>query len=91
VIVNAKRVPSGGALEISRKDFRAVDRASVTSLPADGKLAAQAAKLGKPMAEVATGKMAGRSTLCRDGAQPCNRRALRCRGKPAGPSRWSTI
>ena len=39
--------------------FRAVDRAPVDIVfPDDGKLAAQAAKLGKPMAEVATGKMA---------------------------------
>ena len=33
--------------------------------PQDGKLAAQAAKLGKPLAEVATGKMAAPfNTLC---------------------------
>ena len=52
-------MPSGGALEISRKDFeQSIERPVDLVIPADGKLAAQAAKLGKPMAEVATGKMA---------------------------------
>src|SRR3990170_7457278 len=59
VIVVANRVPSGGALEISRKDFeQSIERQVDIVFPADGKLAAQSAKLGKPMAEVATGKMA---------------------------------
>ena len=59
VIVVANAVPSGGALEISRKDFeQSIERSVDIVIPADGKLAAQAAKLGKPMAEVASGKMA---------------------------------
>jgi pilus assembly protein CpaE len=59
VIVVANGVPSGGALEISRKDFeQSIERPVDIVIPHDGKLAAQAAKLGKPMAEVATGKMA---------------------------------
>jgi pilus assembly protein CpaE len=59
VIVVANRVPSGGALEISRKDFeQSIERPVDVVFPVDGKLAAQAAKLGKPMAEVASGKMA---------------------------------
>jgi pilus assembly protein CpaE len=58
VIVVANGVPSGGALEISRKDFeQSIERSVDIVIPADGKLAAQAAKLGKPMAEIATGKM----------------------------------
>jgi pilus assembly protein CpaE len=59
VIVVANGVPSGGALEISRKDFeQSIERPVDIIFPVDGKLAAQAAKLGKPMAEVASGKMA---------------------------------
>jgi pilus assembly protein CpaE len=59
VIVVANRVPSGGALEISRKDFeQSIERGVDIVFPIDSKLAAQAAKLGKPMAEVASGKMA---------------------------------
>ena len=59
VIVCVNRVPSGGALEISRKDFeQSIERPVDIVFPVDAKLAAQAAKLGKPMAEVASGKMA---------------------------------
>ena len=59
VIVVANAVPSGGALEISKKDFeQSIERPVDIVFQEDGKLAAQAAKLGKPMAEVATGKMA---------------------------------
>src|ERR687891_2117151 len=59
VIVVANRVPSGGALEISRKDFeQSIERPVDIVFPVDGKLAAQAAKLGKPVAEVASGKIA---------------------------------
>jgi pilus assembly protein CpaE len=57
VIVIANRVPSGGALEISRKDFeQSIERKVDIVFGEDGKTAAQAAKLGKPVAEVATGK-----------------------------------
>jgi pilus assembly protein CpaE len=59
VLVVANGVPSGGALEISRKDFeQSIERPVDIVFPYDAKLAAQAAKLGKPMAEVAGGKMA---------------------------------
>jgi pilus assembly protein CpaE len=59
VIVVANGVPSGGALEISRKDFeQSIERPVDIVFPYDAKLAAQSAKLGKPLAEVATGKMA---------------------------------
>src|SRR5437763_12001159 len=58
VVVVANGVPSGGALEISRKDFeQSIERPVDIVFPYDAKLAAQAAKLGKPMAEVASGKM----------------------------------
>jgi pilus assembly protein CpaE len=57
VIVVANGVPSGGALEISRKDFeQSIERQVDVVFPLDAKLAAQSAKLGKPMAEIATGK-----------------------------------
>jgi pilus assembly protein CpaE len=60
VIVIANGVPSGGALEISRKDFeQSIERPVDIVFPYDAKLAAQSAKLGKPMAEVASGKMSG--------------------------------
>src|SRR6187455_3861701 len=59
VIVATNRTPSGGGLEISKKDFeQSIERPVDIVIPQDGKLAAQAAKLGKPMAEVASGKMA---------------------------------
>jgi pilus assembly protein CpaE len=59
IVVVANRMPSGGALEISRKDFeQSIERDIDVVFPDDGKLAAQAAKLGKPMAEVAGGKVA---------------------------------
>jgi len=59
VVVVANGVPSGGALEISRKDFeQSIERAVDIVFPYDAKLAAQAAKLGKPLAEVSSGKMA---------------------------------
>jgi pilus assembly protein CpaE len=59
VIVVANAVPSGGALEISRKDFeQSIERPVDVVFPYDSKVAAQAAKLGKPMAEVASGKLA---------------------------------
>jgi pilus assembly protein CpaE len=60
VVVVANRTPSGGALEISKKDFeQSIERPVDIMFPSDPKLAAQAAKLGKPMAEVASGKVAG--------------------------------
>jgi len=54
VIVVANRVPAGGALEISRKDFESsIERPINFVIPEDAKLVAQSAKLGKPLAEVA--------------------------------------
>jgi len=59
VLVVANGVATGGALEISRKDFeQSIERPVDLVFPYDLKLAAQAAKLGKPMAEVAGGKIA---------------------------------
>jgi pilus assembly protein CpaE len=58
VLVVANGVANGGALEISRKDFeQSIERPVDIVFAYDAKLAAQAAKLGKPMAEVATGKL----------------------------------
>ena len=54
VLVVANRVPAPGVSEISQKDFEtSIERKVDLVLPLDQKLAAQAAKLGKPLAEVA--------------------------------------
>ncbi len=52
VFVVANRVHPGAGLEITRKDFEgSIERKIDYTLPFDQKLAAQAAKLGKPLAE----------------------------------------
>ena len=54
VTVIANRVVSGGAIEISRKEFEeSIEHKVNLCIPYDAKLAAQAAKLGKPLAEIA--------------------------------------
>jgi pilus assembly protein CpaE len=54
VLVVANRVHANGATEISRKDFESsIERKVDVVVPFDTKLAIQAAKLGKPIAEVA--------------------------------------
>ena len=76
VIVVSNRVPSGGALEISKKDFeQSIERSIDIVFPDEAKVAAQAAKLGKPMAEVATRQARGAvHDLVEHGAEPCQRR-----------------
>ena len=95
VIVVANGVPSGGALEISRKDFeQSIERTVDIVFPYDAKLAAQAAKLGKPMAEVASGKMAAPfNTLSSMVLSHASEEGAAAETKAAGaaPSRWSTI
>ena len=52
VFVLANRIHPGAQLEISRKDFEgSIERRIDIAVPFDQKLAAQAAKLGKPFAE----------------------------------------
>ncbi len=59
VVVVANRVQPAAQLEISRKDFEgSIERKIDFVLPFEAKLAAQAAKLGKPLAEVAKGNKA---------------------------------
>jgi pilus assembly protein CpaE len=54
VIVVANCVPTTGVTEVSRSDFESsIERKIDVVLPFDQKLATQAAKLGKPLAEVA--------------------------------------
>jgi pilus assembly protein CpaE len=86
VIVVANGVPSGGALEISRKDFeQSIERPLDVVFPVDGKVAAQAAKLGKPLAEVATGKMAAPfNSLCNMVLNHATEEGAATDGKPAG-------
>ena len=53
LFVLANRVHAGGQLEIARKDFEgSIERKIDYLVPFDQKLAAQAAKLGKPLVEV---------------------------------------
>ncbi|RZM37545.1 MAG: pilus assembly protein CpaE [Sphingomonas sp.] len=53
LFVLANRVHAGGQLEISRKDFEgSIERKIDYIVPFDQKLAAQAAKLGKPIVDV---------------------------------------
>jgi pilus assembly protein CpaE len=52
VVVVANKVQIAAQLEISRKDFEgSIERKVDFAIPFDQKLAAQAAKLGKPLAE----------------------------------------
>jgi len=63
VIVVANRVHPN-ALEISRKDFeQSIERKVDVIVPFDARLAAQAAKLGKTLAEVAKGSKTGAGLL----------------------------
>jgi len=56
VIVVANKVQAPAMQEVSRKDFESsIERGIDIMLPYDPKLAAQAAKLGQPLAKVATG------------------------------------
>lgn len=56
VIVVANKVHGSGNVEISRKDFEgSIERKIDYIIPFDQKTAAQAAKLGKPLAEAAKG------------------------------------
>ena len=64
VIVIANRVPAGGQSEISRADFEtSIERKVDLCLTFDPKMAMQAAKLGKPLAEVAKGAKLGQQLL----------------------------
>ena len=62
VIVVANKVASGGVPELSRKDFEAsIERKIDFVVPIDQKLAAQVAKLGKPVAEVGKSAKTGQA------------------------------
>ena len=64
IIIVANRVPTSGAMEISRKDFEtSVERKVDLILPFDPKLAIQAAKLGKPIAEAGKNSKLGQSLV----------------------------
>jgi pilus assembly protein CpaE len=62
VVLVANRVAPAGAAEISRKDFEdSIERKLDFVIPLDQKLAAQAAKLGKPLAEAGKAGKVGQS------------------------------
>ncbi|CAN5246349.1 hypothetical protein BH24PSE1_BH24PSE1_07450 [soil metagenome] len=91
VIVVANGIPSGGSLEISRKDFeQSIERPVDVVFPYDSKIAAQSAKLGKPLAEIATGKAAAPfnlllSMVLSHAAKTAGASLSR---SPPGPGRW---
>ncbi len=60
VVLVANKVPAAGLEEVARKEFEAsVEQKIDVIIPFEAKLAAQAAKLGKPVAEVAKGNKLG--------------------------------
>ena len=62
VTVVANKVATGGVPEITRKDFEnSIERRIDFVVPFDPKIAGQAAKLGKPLAEVAKGGKIGQA------------------------------
>jgi len=59
VIVVANKVQPNAIQEVSRKDFEnSIERKIDVLIPFEPKVAAQAAKLGQPLAQVASGKLA---------------------------------
>ena len=101
VIVVANRVPPQAVLEISRKDFEgSIERKLDFVLPFEQKLTSQAAKLGKPLAEIAKGnkafapltELAQRITAITDSGEPDDKPV---KGKPGakakGPSLFGKI
>jgi pilus assembly protein CpaE len=64
VMVVANRVPVTGAPEVSRKEFEtSIERKVDMVIPLDTKIAAQAAKLGKPLAEAGKGSKISQALL----------------------------
>lgn len=62
VLLVANKVPAAGQEEVSRKEFEAsVEHKIDVVIPFDAKLAAQAAKVGKPMAEAAKNTKVGQA------------------------------
>ena len=96
VLVVANRVPAGSQLEINRKDFEgSIERRIDFVVPYDQKLAAQAAKLGKPLAEAGKGsktvapiaELANRLLAASDSAEPTGKATGKNgTGKSAGQS-----
>ncbi|RYY25731.1 MAG: pilus assembly protein CpaE [Sphingomonadales bacterium] len=90
VIVAANRVQPQAMLEISRKDFEgSIERKIDIMIPFEQKLASQAAKLGKPLAEVAKGNksftplndLADRITTITDSGERDDKPAKGSKGK----------
>jgi len=60
VLLVANKVPAAGQEEVARKEFEAsVEHKIDVAIPFDAKLASQAAKVGKPLAEVAKNTKVG--------------------------------
>ena len=94
LLVVANRVQPAASLEISRKDFEgSIERKVDLVLPFEPKLASQAAKLGKPLAEVAKGNkalapltdFAAHLLACSDVESPADGKGkAKAKGKAAG-------
>ena len=105
VVVVANRMPASAQLEITRKDFEgSIERKIDHVIPFDQKLAAQAAKLGKPFAEVGkNGKtiapilslvqqlVAAAGAIDDDGDAPAGKTAKGAKGGKSGASRGSSL
>jgi pilus assembly protein CpaE len=64
VMIVANRVPVAGAPEVNRKEFEtSIERKVDMVIPLDAKIAAQAAKLGKPLAEAGKGAKISQALL----------------------------
>lgn len=89
VIVVANKVQSAAVQEVSRKDFEnSIERKVDIVLPFDPKSAAQAAKLGQPLAKVASGAKLSQpmNQLANMAVSAVDASAPEESGKPAGGS-----
>ncbi|KQN36594.1 pilus assembly protein CpaE [Sphingomonas sp. Leaf407] len=93
LLVVANRVQPAALLEISRKDFEgSIERKIDFLVPFDGKLAAQSAKLGKPLAEAGKGSktvaplLSLAQRLCRMAEDDIDTTTAKARGKAGGTS-----
>jgi pilus assembly protein CpaE len=100
VLVVANKVQPAALLEISRKDFEgSIERKIDLTVPFDQKLATQAAKLGKPLAEVGKGSktvpplvdLATRITAITDAGERDDRAPAKGKAGKAAPGKGESL